>query len=116
MTPSISSCEASGGKKTSTLTSSRTEPITPSTWELTSRATPKTRMQMNVVVMAVMLIRRFKRMFFIASRRKNPKLNLIGVSPLHLVADHAAFIEGDYPLAHHIHHLLVVGSHHHGGA
>src|SRR3712207_1236567 len=114
--PPISSCEASGGKKASTLTSSRTEPMTPSTWELTSRPTPRTRMQTKVVVMAVMLIRRFRRMFLRASRRKKPGLNLICVSPLHLVADHAAILEGDDPLAHHINHLLVVGRDEYGGA
>src|ERR671916_1304534 len=116
MIPATSSSDLSGGTKASTPTSSRTEPMTPSTWELTSRPTPRTRMQMNVVVMAVMLIRRFRRMFFIASRRKKPRLNLIGVSPLHFVADHAAIFEGDDPLAHHVHHLLVVGRHHNGGA
>src|SRR5215217_5874791 len=58
----------------------------PSTCELTSNPTPRTRMQMNVVVMAVMLIKRFRRMFLRASRRKKPKLNLIGVGPPHLVA------------------------------
>src|ERR671916_3156994 len=116
MTPSISACVASGGKKASTLTSSRTEPMTPSTWELTSRPTPRTRMQMNVVVMAVMLIRRFRRMFLRASRRKKPRLNLIGVSSLDLVADHAAVLEGNDPLAHHVHHLLVVGCDEYGGA
>src|SRR3712207_7801643 len=94
--------------KASTLTSSRTEPMTPSTCELTSTLMPRTRMQMNVVVMAVMLIRRFRRMFLKASRRKKPRLNLIGVSPLNLVADHAALFEGDYPLAHHVNHLPVV--------
>src|SRR5215216_3971960 len=88
----------------------------PSTCELTSNPTPRTRMQMNVVVMAVMLIKRFRRMFFIASRKKKPKLNLIGVSPPHLVADHAAVLEGDDPLAHHVHHLLVVRRDEHGGA
>src|ERR671916_1404062 len=104
MTPSISACVASGGKKASTLTSSRTEPMTPSTWELTSRPTPRTRMQIKVVVMAVMLIRRFRRMFLRASRRKKPKLNLIGVSPPHLVSDNAAILQGDDPLAHDVHH------------
>src|SRR3712207_605426 len=96
--------------KASTLTSSRTEPMIPSTCELTSTAIPRTRMQMNVVVMAVMLIRRFRRMFLKASRRKNPRLNLIGVSPLYLVADHAAVLQGDHPFSHHINHLPVVGS------
>src|SRR5215207_2771325 len=110
------SSEASGGMKASTVTSSRTEPMSPSMWELTSSPTPRTRMQMNVVVMAVMLIRRFRRMFLRASRRKNPVLNLIGVSPLYLVADHAAVLEGDDPLAHHVDHLLVVGRNEHGGA
>src|SRR3712207_1018865 len=116
MTSSTSSCEASGGKKASTLTSSRTEPITPSTCELTSRPTPRTRMQMNVVVMAVRLIRRLRRMFFRASRKKNPRLNLICISPPHLVADHAALLESHDPLAHHVHHLLVVGCDHDGRA
>src|SRR3712207_3870650 len=88
--------------------SSRTEPMIPSTCELASSPIPRTRMQMNVVVMAVMLIRRFRRRFLKASRRKNPRLNLIGVSPLYLVADHAAFLQGDYPLSHHVNHLPVV--------
>src|SRR3712207_1165859 len=86
--------------------------MTPSTCELTSRPTPRTRIQMNVVVMAVMLIRRFRRMFFRASRKKKPRLNLICISPPHLVADHAAVLKGYDPLAHHVHHLLVVGSDH----
>src|SRR5918997_1599327 len=116
MIPATSSSEVSGGTKASTPTSSRTEPMTPSTWELTSRPTPRTRMQMNVVVMAVMLIRRFRRMFLRASRRKKPRLNLICISPPHLVAYHAAVFEGDDPLAHHVHHLLVVGRDEHGGA
>src|ERR687893_332115 len=116
MIPATSSSEVSGGTKASTPTSSRTEPMTPSTWELTSRPTPRTRMQMKVVVMAVMLIRRFRRMFLRASRRKNPVLNLICISPPHLVAHHAAVFEGDDPLAHHVHHLLVVGRDEHGGA
>src|SRR3712207_3846153 len=88
----------------------------PSMWELTSKPTPKTRMQINVVVMAVMLIRRLRRMFLRASLRKNPRLNLIGVGPLHLVSDHAAFLEGDDPLAHYVHHLLVVSRDEYGGA
>src|SRR5215210_862459 len=88
----------------------------PSTCALTSNPTPSTRMQMNVVVMAVMLIRRFRRMFFKASRRKKPKLNLIGVSPPHLVANYAPLLQGDDPLAHHVHHLLVVGGDEYGGA
>src|SRR5919109_1470583 len=116
MTLSISSCVASGGKKASTLTSSRTEPMTPSTWELTSRLTPRTRMQMKVVVMAVVLINRFIRMLLRASRRKKPRLTLICICPPHLVAYHAPIFEGDDPLAHHIHHLLVVGGDDHGCA
>src|SRR5215218_2353582 len=110
------SSEASGGMKASTVTSSRTEPMSPSMWELTSIPTPSTRIQMNVVVMAVMLIRRFRRMFLRASRRKKPKLNLIGVSPPHLVADYASLLQGDDPLAHHVHHLLVVGRDEYGSA
>src|SRR3712207_4519767 len=102
--------------KASTLTSSRTEPMIPSTCELTSSPIPRTRMQMNVVVMAVMLIRRFRRMFLKASRRKNPRLNLIDVSPLYLVADHPPLLEGDDPLAHHVNHLPVVGGDEYGGA
>src|SRR4028118_2202541 len=95
--------------KTSTLTSSRTEPITPSTCSLTSSPTPKTRMQIKVVVTAVMLMSKLRRMFLNASARKNPRLNLIGVCPLHLVAHDAAPLEGHHPLAHHVHHLPVVG-------
>src|SRR5215210_7163882 len=85
-------------------------------WSLTSRPSPKTRMQMNVVVMAVMLMRRFRRRFLTASATKNPKLNFIGVSPLHLVADDTPLFEGDDPLAHHVDHLPVVGSDQNGGA
>src|SRR5919199_685735 len=80
-----------------------------------SRPTPRTRMQMNVVVMAVTLMRRFRRMFFRASRRKKPMLNLICIGPPHLVAHHAAILEGNDPLAHHVHHLPVVGRDEHGG-
>src|SRR5918998_2742380 len=87
-----------------------------STWELASRPMPRTRMQIKVVVIAVMLIRRFRRMFLKASRRKKPRLNLICISPPHLVAHHAAVFEGDDPLAHHVHHLLVVCRDEHGGA
>src|SRR5215212_2238257 len=116
MIASVSCCEASGGKYASTPTSSRTEPITPSTYELTSSPTPSTTMQINVVVMAVMLIRRFRRMFLIASLIKKPKLNLIGIGPPNLVPDHAPLFQGNDPLAHHVHHLLVVGRDEHSGA
>ncbi len=104
------------GKKTSTVTSSRTEPTIPSTWELTRRPIPKIRMHTKVVVTAVMLIRRFRRTFLKASARKNPRLNLIRVSPPHLVADYTAIFQGDDALAHHVHHLPIVGSDHDGGA
>src|SRR5215207_7813305 len=100
--PSISSCVASGGKYASTLTSWRTEAVTPPTCALTSQATPRTTMQINVVVMAVMLIRRFKRTFLSASRIKKPKLNLIGIGPPHLVPDHASLFQGYDPFAHHV--------------
>src|SRR5215208_876010 len=105
---STSSLLASG-MNASTLTSSRTEPMMLWIWSLTSSPSPKTRMQMNVVVTAVMLMSRLRRMFFIASRRKNPRLNLIGVRPFHLIADDTPLLEGDNPLAHHIDHLPVVG-------
>src|SRR5215212_11240378 len=78
-------------------------------WALTSRPSPKTRMQMNVVVTAVMLMSRFRRRFLRASARKNARLNLIGVRPLHLVADDTPRLQGDYPLSHYVHHLPVVG-------
>src|SRR3712207_3189972 len=113
---SFSSFVASGGKYASTLTSSRTDSMTPSTCELASSPTPSTTMQMNVVVIAVRLIRRLRRMFLNASLKKKPKLNLIGVRPPDLVADHAPLLQGHYPLAHHVHHLLVVGCDEHGGA
>src|ERR671914_718486 len=96
------------GMNASTLTSSRTEPIMLWMWALTSRPSPKTRMQMNVVVTAVMLMRKFRRRVFRASAKKNPRLSLIGVRPLYLVADDTPLLQGDYPLAHHIHHLSVV--------
>src|SRR5215203_730201 len=76
---------------------------------LTCRPSPKTRMQMNVVVPAVMLMSKFRRRFLRASARKNPRLNLISVRPLYLVADDTPRLQGDYPLAHHVHHLPVVG-------
>src|ERR687889_1657718 len=104
------------GMNASTLTSSRTEPIIPWMWSLTSRPSPKTRMQMNVVVTAVMLISTFRRRFLRASARKNPRLNLICVRPLHLVAHNTSLLQGDYPLAHHVDHLPVVGRDHDGGA
>src|ERR671912_442062 len=104
------------GMNASTLTSSRTKPITPWMWALTSSPSPKTRMQMNVVVTAVMLMSTFKRRFLRASARKNPRLNLIGVSPLHPVADDAPLLQGDNSLAHHVDHLPVVGRDHNGGA
>src|SRR5829696_5293281 len=97
------------GMNASTLTSSRTEPIMLWMWALTSRPSPKTRMQMNVVVTAVMLMSKFRRRFLRASAKKNPRLNLIGVGPLHLVADDTSFLQGDHPLAHHVDHLPVVG-------
>src|SRR5829696_2199978 len=98
------------GMNASTLTSSRTESIMLWMWALTSRPSPKTRMQMNVVVTAVMLMSKFRRRFLRASVRKNPRLNLIGVRPLYLVADDTTLLQGDYPLAHHVHHLPVVGA------
>src|ERR671920_1010124 len=104
------------GMNASTLTSSRTEPIMLWMWALTSRPSPKTSMHMNVVVTAVMLISRFSRRFLRASTRKNPRLNLIGVRPLDLVADDTPLLQGDHPLAHHVHHLPVVGRDHDGGA
>src|ERR671917_2276828 len=113
---SFSSFVASGGKYASTLTSSRTDPMTPSTCELASSPKPSTTMQMNVVVMAVMLMRKLRRMFLNASRKKKPKLNLVGIGPPYLVPDHAPLLEGHYPLAHHVHHLLVVGGDEDGGA
>src|SRR5215203_1604933 len=97
------------GMNASTLTSSRTEPIMLWMWALTSRPSPKTRMQMNVVVTAVTLMSRFRRRFLRASARKNPRLNLICVRPLYLVADDTPRLQGDYPPAHHVHHLPVVG-------
>src|ERR687890_683482 len=104
------------GMNASTLTSSRTEPMMLWRWALTSRPSPKTRMQMNVVVAAVMLMSTFRRRFLSASPRKNPRLNFIGVSPLDLVADDSSLLEGDDPLAHHVDHLPVVGRDHYGGA
>src|SRR5919112_1678281 len=68
------------GMNASTLTSSRTEPIMLWMWALTSRPSPKTRMQINVVVTAVKLMGQFRRRLFTASPRKNPRLNLPGVS------------------------------------
>src|SRR5918998_1049889 len=113
---SFSSSVASGGKYASTPTSSRTDPMTPSTCELASRPTPSTTMQINVVVMAVMLMRKLRRMFLNASRKKNPKLNLIGIGPPYLVPDHASLLQGHHALSHHVHHLLVVSSDKDGGA
>src|SRR5215203_1068884 len=104
------------GMNASTLTSSRTEPIMLWMWALTSSPRPKTRMQMNVVVTAVMLVSRFRRRFLRVSARKNPRLNLIGVRPLYLVADYTPRLQGDYPLAHHVYHLPVVGRDQHGCA
>src|SRR5918912_766947 len=78
-------------------------------WSLTSRPSPKTRIQMNVVVTAVMLMSKFRRRFLKASARKNPRLNLIGVRPLHFVADDTTLLEGDHTLTHHVDHLPVVG-------
>src|SRR5919112_6327707 len=104
------------GMNASTLTSSRTEPIMLWMWALTSRPSPKTRMQMNVVVIAVMLMSRFRRRFFRASARKNPRLNLIGIRPLYFVADDGSRLQGDYPFAHYVHHLPVVGRHQDGCA
>src|ERR687893_426716 len=104
------------GMKASTLTSSRTEPIMLWRWALTSRPIPKTRRQMNVVVTAVMLMSTLRRRVLRAPPRKNPRLNLIGVGPLDLVADDAPLLEGDDPLAHHVDHLPVVGRDHDGGA
>src|SRR5829696_4694258 len=104
------------GMNASTLTSSRTEPMTPWMWALTSRPSPKTRIQMNVVVTAVMLMSRFRRRFLRASARKNPRLTLIGVRPFYLVADDTPRLQGDYPLAHYVHHLPVVGRDQDGGA
>src|SRR5918995_683951 len=85
-------------------------------WLLTRRPRPKTRMQTKVVVTAVMLMSTLRRMFFSASARKKPRLALIGVRPLHLVADDASVFQGDDPLAHHVDHLPVVGGDHDGGA
>src|ERR671910_279447 len=85
-------------------------------WALTSSPRPKTRMQMNVVVTAVMLISTFRRRFFRASARKYPRLNLIGVRPLHFVADDTPLLQGDHPFAHHVDHLSVVRGDHDGGA
>src|SRR5687768_11321434 len=85
-------------------------------WSLTRSPNPRTRMQMNVVVTAVTVMSRLRRMFLNASERKNPRLNLIGVRPLHLVADNTPLIEGDHPLAHHVDHLPVVGGYYDGGA
>src|ERR671912_2402569 len=104
------------GMNASTLTSSRTESIMLWMWALTSRPSPKTRMQMNVVVTAVMLMSKFRRRFLRASAKKNPRLNLIGVRPLYLVADDTPLLQCDYPLAHHVHHLPVVGRDEESGA
>src|SRR5215207_8348680 len=104
------------GMNASTLTSSRTEPIMLWMWALTSKPSPKTRMQMNVVVTAVMLMSIFRRRFLRASARKNPALNLIGVRPLYLVADDTPLLESNYPLAHHVLHLSVVGRDQDSGA
>src|SRR5919199_6622416 len=87
----------------------------PSTWALTSMPIPRSRTHTAVVVTAVTLMSRFKRMFLNASRRKNPKLDLIGVDPPHLVANDAPVFERYDPFAHHIHHLLVVGCHENRG-
>ena len=103
------------GMNASTLTSSRTEPIMLWMWALTSRPSPKTRMQMNVVVTAVMLMRRFRRRFLRASIRKNP-VKSHRRTPPYLVADDTPLLQGHYPFAHHVHHLPVVGRDQDGGA
>src|SRR5919112_5791800 len=112
----ITSLRVVFGMNASTLTSSRTESIMPWMWALTSSPSPKTKMQMNVVVTAVMLISTFRRRFLRASARKKPRLNLIGVRPLHFVADDSPLFQGDHPLAHHVDHLPVVGGDHDSGA
>src|ERR671912_1811364 len=112
----ITSLRVVFGMNASTLTSSRTESIMPWMWALTSRPSPKTRMQMNVVVIAVMLMSKFRRRFLRASAKKNPRLNLISVRPPYLVADDTPLLQGHYPFAHHVHHLPVVGRDQDSGA
>src|SRR4051794_39104217 len=85
--------------------------MTPSTWALTSMATPRIKTHTAVVVTAVTLMSRFRRRFLNASRKKNPRLlNFISVDPPGLVAYDPPCLESHYPLSHHVHHLFVVGS------
>src|SRR3954469_8623884 len=74
-------------------------------------ATPRIKTHTAVVVTAVTLMSKFRRRFLKASRKKNPRLlSVIGVDPPDLVAYDPPRLERHYPFAHHVHHLLVVGS------
>src|ERR671917_1079573 len=82
-----------------------------------TRPRPRMSTQITVVVAAVTLMSRFRRRFFNASRRKNPRLlDLTRVTPLSHVAHYLALLQRHDPLAHHVHHLPVVGRHDHSGA
>src|SRR5215203_472588 len=107
---------AFSGKKAVIWTSLPTWRMTPSTWELTRSPTPRMRTHTAVVVTAVTLMSKFRRMFLSASRTKKPQLNLIGVDPPSLVAHDTPGVERHDPLAHHVHHLPVVGGNDDRGA
>src|SRR3990170_2340122 len=86
-------------------------------WPYVTRPRPRMSTQITVVVAAVTLMSRFRRRFFNASRRKNPRLlDLTRVTPLSHVAHYLALLQRHDPLAHHVHHLPVVGRHDHCGA
>src|ERR671921_1491071 len=81
-----------------------------------NRPRPRIRTQITVVVAAVTLMSRFRRRFLSASRRKNPRLlDLTRIPPLGHVTYDLALLERHDPLAHHVHHLPVVGRHEHRG-
>src|ERR671933_144621 len=101
--------DASSGKKAVIDTLCPIWRIIPSTWALTSMPSPNTKTHTAVVVTAVTVMRRVRRMFLEASRRKNARLNLIGVYSPRLVAHDPACLERHHSLAHHVHHLSVVG-------
>src|SRR5829696_2032813 len=82
-----------------------------------NRPRPRIKTQITVVVAAVTLMSRFRRRFLSASRRKNPRLlDLTGIPPLNHVTYDSALLERHDPLAHHVHHLPVVGRNKHRGA
>src|ERR671921_1560975 len=82
-----------------------------------NRPRPRIRTQITVVVAAVTLMSRFRRRFLSASRRKNPRLlDLTSIPPLNHVTYDSARLKRHDSLAHHVHHLHVVGRHKHSGA